>query len=387
MIMKRLYLIGMIMIILAANIPDVSTLLQSRMIQMRPYITVAKDSLSNALIPIVGAIQKSTVDTTASYSLTHGQSLTAIQIDAILKDIQSPAMNTGSLWISLGEEKTIDAAYLLAIFMHESGAATNQGWIGIKAIGHTYNIGNTICAGYDPNRDGILNCYKGFRDYSDYPTERERWYTALEDNYNNLAFYRDKREVKDFDAALRIWAPPEDNNTEGYIRVVHELIDGWRAINDAARNAKAVSAPITINSNDPFGYNVKSALDMQKGALRHVVIESGDTWSFNEALGKPKYFPALKSVAGIEGGGWCDLACRYIQVAKGLGLHTVYLQHGGIALNSCSVEDSPYIWTVDGIRGLEKGRQDLLITNNTVYTAMIEVIEKDNAAIIIGNLE
>lgn len=376
------------MIILAANIPEVSTLLQNHMIQVKPYIAVARDSLSNAIIPITGFISTVPhVDTTTSYALTHGQSLTAPQIDAILSDIQSPAIHTGSIWYSLGEDKAIDAAYLLAIFMHESSAATNQQWVGIKSSGHTYNVGNMRCAMYDPNRDGILDCYNGFRDYSSYATERERWYAGIEDNFNNLVYYRDSLGIKDFNTALLTWAPPSENNTTAYIKAAHVLIDGWRAVNDAAQSAKSVSAPITTDRNTDFGFNVSSALDINKGALRKVVILSGDTWSFNETLGKPNTFPPLKTIFGVEGGGWCDLACRYIQAAKGLGLHTEYLQHGGIALNSCSLEDSPFIWTVDGVRGLDKGRQDLLITNNTVYTAVIEVIEKDNAAIIIGNLK
>lgn len=386
--MKRLYLIGLIMIILAANIPEVSTLLQDRMIVVKPYITLAYDNMASAIIPIIGSISTApNVDTSASYALTHGQSLTAQQIDAILKDIQSPAIHTGTIWTSLGEGKAIDAAYLLAIFMHESGAATNKGWIGLKADGHTYNIGNMRCTGYDPNRDGVLDCYNGFRDYSAYATERERWYAAIENNLDNLVYYRDQLKISDFDTALLTWAPPSENNTTAYIQNTHIMIDGWRSVNFAAQGAKAVSAPITTNIADTFGYNVRSALDMNNKALRRIVIQSGDTWSFNEAMGDPNKFPALKTIGGQYGGGWCDLACRYIQAARGLGLHTKYLQHGGIALNGCSIEDSPYIWTTDGKRGLESGRQDLLITNNTIYTVILEVIEKDNTVVIIGNTQ
>jgi len=386
--MKRLYAIGLIMIILAANIPPVAQLLEQRMIVVRPYITVAYDNLSAAIIPIIGKTSYKNVDTTHTYALTHGQSLTSEQIDAILMDVQSPAIHTGSIWTSLGEEVSIDAAYLLAIFMHESGAATNKNWAGFKTDGsHTYNIGNMICATYDPNRDGILDCYNGFRDYSRYPTERARWYAGIEDNYKNLVYYRDSLHITTFDKALVTWAPPVENNTQAYIDTTHTLIDGWRSVNNAARYAKSVSTPITTDVNDSFGYNVRAALDMNNNALRHVIIESGDTWSFNEALGKPNTFPTLKMVAGISGGGWCDLACRYIQVAKGLGLHTVYLQHGGIALNSCSLEDSPFIWTENGKRGFENGQQDLLITNNTVKTVVLDVVEENNAAIIIGNTQ
>lgn len=388
--MKRLYLIGLIMIILAANIPEVSTLLQDRMIVVKPYITIAKDSMAAAIIPIIGSFSTApNVDTSASYSLSHGQSLTAAQIDAILADVNSPAIKTGSIWYSLGDAKAIDAAYLLAIFVHESGAATNKDWVGFKPAGegHTYNIGNMRCTGYDPNRDGVLDCYNGFRDYSGYATERERWYVGIEDNFNNLVYYRDQMGIKDFDTALLTWAPPVENNTTAYINNTHVMIDGWRSVNFAAQGAKAVSAPITTDRSTGFGFNVHAALEMNNTALRKVVIKSGDTWSFNEALGKPSTFPELKVVETVYAGGWCDLACRYIQAARGLGLHTQYLQHGGIALNGCTVEDSPYIWTTDGKRGLEDGRQDLLITNNTVYTVVLEVIEKDNTAVIIGNTQ
>lgn len=377
------------MIILAANIPDVSSLMQQHLMTAKPYIGLAYDNMSAAIIPIIGKIRsKPSVDTSASYSLYHGQSLTADQIDAILKDVRSPAIHTGAIWVTVGNRVAIDAGYMLTIFIYESKAATDKAWIGIKPIGHTYNIGNMICAGYDPNRDGVLDCYKGFRDYSNYPTERERWYAGIEDSFKNMRYYRDIG-IKDFDTALMKWAPPSENNTYAYIQTAHTLLDGWRSVNNAATfpKAEAVSTPITIHGADPFGYNVKVALDANNGALRYIVIKSGTTWSFNETIGDPNRISQLKTLAGVYGGGWCDLACRYIQVAKGLGLETEYLQHGGIALNSCSVADSPYIWTTDGKRGIVDGRQDLLITNNTIYTVILQAIERDDSVVIIGRKE
>ncbi len=98
------------------------------------------------------------------------------------------------------------------------------------------------------------------------------------------------------------------------------------------------------------------------------------------------------------GDGWCDLACRYIQVFKGLGIPithgtdmgtngAVFLQHGGIKLNSCSFDESPFIWSA-GIKGFDKGMQDLVVNNGTGKTIRITVVDnEDGTATVVGKLE
>ena len=429
----RLYAIGLILIIFVANVPEVRTIIEDNFTANKPkaeeIIKLTLDNVTTVVAPLAGKIIGNPqvvingtavdVDTSNDFSLSHGQSITAEQIDKILKEIDSPAYGTGPKWIKSGIKHKIDAAYMVYIFIHESGAATNKGWAGFKPDGtHTYNIGNVICAGYS-------KCWNGFRDYSD---SSDPWGEGIEDNTANLAQYRDGRRIKTFDEALKTWAPSSDgNNPIEYFEQGKITINGWRNTNEVIankggdvitdiktrattkfENAQAVSAPITEDTNNDFGFNVRAALDSNNGALRTIVIKSGEQWSFNGAMLRPNDKDGnelkLRWVANTYGGGWCDLACRYVQVFKGLGLQikhvplgfsedlpkdgqVVFIQHGGIALNQCSYDESPYIWS-DFSAGFHKDMQDLIINNDTGKTIKIGVIDNpDGTATIAGKLE
>lgn len=403
----RYYIMGVCMLLIALNIPDIRILVQDKLTIVQPkaltILTVAYTDIAVAVIPLVGKItdkptllvngQVTTVDTTDDMSLSHGQSLTAEQIEAILKESRSPAVGTGEYWITYGQKYNIDAAYMLAIFYYESGFGTNKQWIGYKTDStHTYNIGNMICAGY-------TTCYGRFRDYSE---DANPWASAIEDNTHLLAIYRDNDGIKDFGNAIMKWAPPSENNTKAYIDGVEKMVRAWRNTNKAIihttamDNVQSVSAPISQDSTTDFGLNVKSALDARNGALRNITIENGEQWSFNETVGNPDDLQ-LAVIVNL-GDGWCDLACRYVQVFKGLGLQIshgitmdsndiVFLQHGGISLNSCSYDESPYIWSA-GYKGFDNSMQDLIINNRTGKTIKIAVIDnEDKTATIVGKLE
>lgn len=412
---------GLIFLIMAMNIPEIKTLIDDKIKVAQPKaltaLKFAYDDIAVAIVPLVGKItdkpkllingKVSHVDTTDDMSLQHGQSITAAQIDTILTEAGSPAVGTGEYWIEHGQKYNIDAAYTLAIFYYESGFATNKAWAGYKEGGdHTYNIGNIVCAGY-------WQCYGGFRDYSQ---DSNPWSSAIEDNTHLLAIYRDNNGIKDFGNAIMKWAPPSGNNTQAYIDGAEQMIRAWRntnkiVINDGGNviqttqdngtkvpfgDAQAVSAPITEDTGNDFGFNVKAGLDGNNGALRNITIKDGEQWSFNETLGNPNM--PLKNVSGVYGGGWCDLACRYVQVFKGLGLPinhgtdinangAVFLQHGGISLNQCSFDESPFIWSA-GYKGFDNGMQDLVVNNGTGKTIKIAVVDNaDGTATIVGKLE
>lgn len=417
----RYYCIGLILMILVLNIPEVQTIVEEKLIIAQPkalsVLKFAYDDISVAIIPLIGRISDkpkllingviTKVDTSDDMSLNHGQSLTADQIEQILSEARSPAVGTGQYWIDAGIKRNIDAAYTLAIFYYESGFATNKQWAGYKEGGtHTYNIGNMICAGYS-------KCYGGFRDYSAWDNP---WWAGIEDNTRLLAEYRDNDEIKDFGTAITKWAPPSENNTKAYIDGAEKLIRAWRNTNKIIMNdnviqaiqsngtkipfgdAQALSAPITENTNDGFGLNVKAALDANNSALRNITIKDGEQWSFNETVGNPDKLQ-LTTISGVYGGGWCDLACRYVQVFKGLGLPithgtdmnangAIFLQHGGISLNQCGFDESPYIWSKGTQAGFDDGRQDLVVNNGTGKTIRITVVDnEDNTATIVGKLE
>ncbi len=295
---------------------------------------------------------------------------------------------------------------MLGIFYYESGFATNESWAGWKSGGnHTYNIGNMICAGY-------ALCEDGFRDYSG---DAIPWASAIEDNTHLLAIYRDNDGIKDFGSAIAKWAPPSENNTKAYIEGAEKMIRAWRNTNKVIVNeggsviqtiangvkipfgdAQAVSAPILQTKSNAFGKNVRGALDANNGALRNITIKDGEQWSFNETVGNPDVLD-LAVIVNL-GDGWCDLACRYIQVFKGLGIPithgtdmgtngAVFLQHGRIKLDSCSFDESPFIWSA-GIKGFDKGMQDLVVNNGTGKTIRITVVDnEDGTATVVGKLE
>ena len=411
----RLYSIGVLAIILTINIPEVSLLLRDKFTVYQPQISAtikaSFDNVSAAVVPLVGKIagvprvvingQVAPVDTNDDFLLTHGQSLSIEQIDKILSDARSPAEGTGQYWVKYGIENDIDAAYGLAIFYQESSLGTATGW-----YPQGYNTGNIICAGY-------WNCHGRFRDYS---KDANPWASSIVDVMKLLRNYRDGG-IKTYDEAIMKWAPPVENNTEGYIENTKTLIRSWRNTNKIIANeggavlqtvqnngnkipfgnAQSVSAPITTNEADSFGLNVKAALDANNGALRNVVIKDGERWSFNQTIGDPDQLH-LVNVSGVYGGGWCDLACRYVQALKGLGLQIshgadmssndiVFLQHGGIALNNCTVLESPYIWSAGNI-GFDKGMQDLIVNNRTGKTIHLIVVDNsDGTASIAGKLE
>lgn len=418
----RYYCIGFILLILVLNIPEVQVLVEERLKVAQPKalsaLKFAYDDISVAVVPLVGKIigkpkllingAITQVDTSDDMSLSHGQSLTADQIEQILSEAKSPAIGTGQYWIDAGTKRNIDAAYMLAIFYYESGFATNKAWAGYKEGGtHTYNIGNMICSGYS-------KCYGAFRDYSEWDNP---WWAGIEDNTRLLAEYRDNNNIKTFGAAITKWAPPSENNTKAYIEGAEAMIRAWRNTNKIIVNedntviqalqssgnkipfgdAQALSAPITENTNDGFGLNVRMALDANNNALRNITIKDGEQWSFNETIGNPDNLK-LVTVSNVYGGGWCDLACRYIQVFKGLGLQLthgtdinandiVFLQHGGISLNNCSFDESPFIWS-SGQKGFGNGMQDLIINNRTGKTIKIAVVDnEDKTATIVGKLE
>ena len=399
----KLYLMAIIIVIITINIPEIATPLREKLTVLQPSVEkvliASYTDISVAVLPLVGRIggvpklvvngQAVKVDAEDSMSLTHGQSLTIEQIDKILSEAGSPATGTGKNWIDAGTKYNIDAAYPLAIFYYESGFATNKEWAGYKDNGtHTYNIGNMICAGY-------TKCYGAFRDYSDWDNP---WWAGIMDNTRLLSEYRDKDGIKTFGDAIMKWAPPSENDTQKYIAGAEGMIRAWRNTNRIALSGKAqaVSAPITINRNDSFGFNVSQALQARNNALQDVIIKDGERWSFNATIGKADM--ELRTIYGIPGGGWCDLACRYVQVLKGLGLHIthgtdmssddiVFLQHGGMALYNCSVDESPYIWSAGNV-GFENGMQDLIVNNRTGKTIHLTVVNNnDGTATITGTLE
>jgi hypothetical protein len=126
-----------------------------------------------------------------------------------------------------------------------------------------------------------------------------------------------------------------------------------------------LSVPLSMAGD--VGFNVLAALDARSGALRSVTIQPGETWSFNATVGDPSGIP-IRTVGGVPGGGWCDLASRYVQAVRPILPRSAvsFVNHvttSGIRIADIADDDAVSIWNIDGQPGSSGQRQDLEITN------------------------
>lgn len=157
-----------------------------------------------------------------------------------------------------------------------------------------------------------------------------------------------------------------------------------------SHHAAPVSAPVLLAESAPLslagdcGTNVLAALSARSGALRRVELEPGQTFSFNAAIGDPANIPVVV-VSGVPGGCWCDLASRYAQVTRQVGLTPRFRNHG-FALRDVSIEDSVSIWNIDGTPGTDGSRQDLEITNTT-SSVVVLTADDDGSAVVVRAMD
>ncbi len=138
-------------------------------------------------------------------------------IDAVLAQYRSPATGQGQTIHALGVQYGVDPAFLLAFFIHESGAGSNPRWAGIKPDGSTtHNVGNIVCT---PG----WRCHGRFRDYDSWAAGIEDWYKLITDLYVR------QWERTTVEAIIPKYAPAADNNNEAaYIQQVRTLVTTWR---------------------------------------------------------------------------------------------------------------------------------------------------------------
>jgi hypothetical protein len=149
------------------------------------------------------------------HSILGPPTISAQDVEAVLRQYNSPAAGTGRAWIELGKQYGIDPAYALAFFVHESTAGTNPGWAGLKPGGSsTHNVGNIICAGYS-------TCYGRFRDYKTWDEGIEDWYKLIANEYVR------GRGVQTVEQIIPIYAPAFENDVDAYVNTVVGMVDGW----------------------------------------------------------------------------------------------------------------------------------------------------------------
>lgn len=150
------------------------------------------------------------------HSILGTPSISAQEIDHVLRQYDSPAVGQGKAFYELGKKYNIDPAYALAFFIHESSAGTNSGWAGLKSDGSsTHNVGNIICAGYK-------TCYNRFRDYASWEEGIEDWYRLLS------VEYIEGRGTSTVEQIIPIYAPSFENDVPAYVNAVTALVNEWR---------------------------------------------------------------------------------------------------------------------------------------------------------------
>lgn len=130
----------------------------------------------------------------------------------------------------------------------------------------------------------------------------------------------------------------------------------------------------------PRGTGMDANIEAIADVLAYVVIRPGETWSFNATVGHPDKY-RLVTYGGVYGGGWCDLASRYAELARKFGLEREFMLHSA-PLNGVERQDNVSIWNEDGT-GAQP--QDLRITNNRMYNVEFVLLRKNTTYELIGS--
>jgi hypothetical protein len=160
-----------------------------------------------------------------------------------------------------------------------------------------------------------------------------------------------------------------------------------QAIAAVAAMAQPETSSVPLSIAGDVGFNILSALGASNGALRSVTIRPGETWSFNATVGSPAYVD-VRTISGVPGGGWCDLASRYVQAVRPLLPREAvqFVNHvttAGIRIADVADDDAVSIWNIDGQAGSVGQSQDLQITNTLSAPLHLQVVDQGDQQIIV----
>jgi len=180
------------------------------------------------------------------------------------------------------------------------------------------------------------------------------------------------------------WLPRQAAAADSVVDAANSVLDAPAAISGVAQAATS-SVPLSIAGD--VGFNVLSALGARNGALRSVTIRPGETWSFNASIGSPANVD-VRTISGVPGGGWCDLASRYVQAVRPLLPREAvqFVNHvttAGIRLADVADDDAVSIWNIDGQAGSAGQSQDLQITNTLSAPLHLQVVDQPNQQIVV----
>ena len=184
-------------------------------------------------------------------------------------------------------------------------------------------------------------------------------------------------------ALISTWLPGQSAAADSVV-AANSVLAAPQVIAGVAQ-ADTNSVPLSIAGD--VGFNVLSALDARGGALRSVTIRPGETWSFNATIGSPANVE-VRTVGGVPGGGWCDLASRYVQAVRPLLPREAvqFVNHvttSGIRIADVADDDAVSIWNIDGQAGSVGQNQDLQITNTLGTSLRLLVVEQPDQQIVV----
>ena len=181
-------------------------------------------------------------------------------------------------------------------------------------------------------------------------------------------------------ALISAWLPRQ-SAAAGSVLAAPQVIAGVAQIVQADTS----SVPLSIAGD--VGFNVLSALGARGGALRSVTIRPGETWSFNATIGSPANVD-VRTIGGVPGGGWCDLASRYVQAVRPLLPREAvqFVNHvttAGIRIADVADDDAVSIWNINGQAGSAGQSQDLEITNTLNTPLKLQVVDQPDQQIVV----
>lgn len=153
----------------------------------------------------------------AGSSVVGGPSLSAMQINAILTNANSPAAGLGDVFYSMSIKYGIDDAYAAAFYKHESSLGLRGEAVDSKSIG------NIRCLGKDYADLGTW-CQDNFAFFPSWTNGIEAWYRLIKNLYVGQWGCTTVEQI------IPHYAPAADHNNEAaYASAVEQDVQAWRA--------------------------------------------------------------------------------------------------------------------------------------------------------------
>ncbi len=147
---------------------------------------------------------------TGSYSVLGKPTISAAFINRVLASYNSPAAGKGQALYDLGIKYSIDPAFALAFFMHESSFGTQ----GVARF--SLSLGNLRCI-------SNFKCLDGYAWFPTWESGFEAWYNLIR------TLYVSEWNLTTVSQIIPKYAPAADNNDEAaYIASVEHSIATWR---------------------------------------------------------------------------------------------------------------------------------------------------------------